>query len=111
VIGVGPTRTVKKCNDPKVAAPMDGPDVPGVFDNPMDEAQGGHIHSCCAPDFLYWESGEFATLLEGMTSEEIGAIIPMLRGVKLGIAVVSFMEAVNDEEEENAVSIQQEKPQ
>jgi hypothetical protein len=88
---------------------MDGPDIPGVFDNPMDEAQGGHIHACCAPHFLYWESGNFATSLEGMTSEEIGAIIPTLRGVKLGIAVVAFMEAVNDEEEEDAVSIHQER--
>jgi hypothetical protein len=58
----------EECDDPQVAARMDDPDARGI-DNPVDEAAGGHIHACCAPHILYWESGEFATSLEGKTSE------------------------------------------
>jgi hypothetical protein len=90
----------EKCDDPKVAALMDGPDIPGVFDDPMDEEQGGHIHACVASHLLYWEDGGFSTSLEGLPAEEIRAMLPTLHGVRLGIAVVAFMEAVNDEEKD-----------
>ena len=86
----------ERCDDPKTRALMDDPDI----DNPMDEKQGGHIHACVASHLLYWEDGEFATSLEGLPAEEIRAMLPTLHGVRLGIAVVAFMEAVNDEEED-----------
>jgi hypothetical protein len=90
----------EKCDDPKVAALMDGPDIPGVFDDPMDEEQGGHIHACVASHLLYWEDAHFATSIDGASSEEIRAMLPTLKGVQLEIAVVAFMEAIDDEEAE-----------
>ena len=59
----------EKCDDPKVAALMDGPDIPGVFDNPMDEAQGGHIHSCCDEHELYWKHADYWNEREGEEPE------------------------------------------
>jgi hypothetical protein len=59
-------------------------------DNPMDEAEGGHIHACCEAHELYWKDAHFATSLEGVEPEEIVAMLPKLEGIKRLIAFVSI---------------------
>ena len=76
----------EKCEDPLVAKMMQ------ELDNPMDSDQGGHIHACCDEHELYWKDAHFATSLEGVTSEEIAAMLPTLTGVRLQIAVAALAE-------------------
>lgn len=90
----------ERCDDPKTAALMDGPDIPGVFTNPMDEKQGGHIHACCDEHLVYWEDAVFATSIEGLSSKEICAMIPTLTDVRLKIASMAMLETALDEEDD-----------
>jgi len=88
----------EKCDDPKVAALMDGPDIPGVFDNPMDEAQGGHIHSCCDEHELFWQDATFATSLEGEDPLEVRMMLPSLalQPVQYRIALAALTDNPDD---------------